>query len=226
MSEISVVMPTMNEEKSIAKVIGDIKKYAPKGTEILIVDSGQDQTAEIALSLGAKVIKQPPQGAGKALITALTSASGEIIITTDCDDTYPIEMLPDFISLINQGFDIVSGNRLHQGIKAMPLINKFGNWLFAALIRIIYGIKTCDVTTGMRAYRKSVVHSHTWETNYAFPLEIIIKSVKNGFRYTEINIPYRERIGIPTLNKWRSGKAYIYTILKYKFNLKLKNKVL
>ena len=226
MRKLSVVMPTMNEEKSIAKVINDIKKYAPVGTEILIVDSSRDKTAEIAAQLGARVISQKPSGPGRALIDALINASGDVVITTDCDDTYPMELIPDFIKLIEQGYDIVSGNRLHRQNKAMPLTNKLGNWLFAVMTRILYDIKTHDVTTGMRAYRREVIDSHAWETNYAFPVEIIIRAVKKGFTFAEVNIPYRDRIGEVTLNKWRSGKAYLYTILMYKFNLSSKNKVL
>lgn len=226
MSEISVVLPTMNEEGSIAKVVNDIKKYAPAGTDILIVDGGKDRTAEIARELGVRVIKQEPHGHGRALIEGMLNAAGEIIISSDCDDSYPMDMIPEFIRLMNQGYDIVSGNRIHRLNKAMPLSNRCANWFFAFMTKVIYGINTHDVTTGMRAYRKSLVHSVKWETNYAFPLEILIKAVANGFKYKEIKIPYHERIGVPTLNKWRSGKAYIYTILKYKFNLKLKNKVL
>lgn len=226
MTQVSIVMPTMNEEKSITKVVNDIKKYAPLDSEILIVDSSKDKTVEIAKEMGVKVIQQQPCGPGKALIEAIVRASGDIVITTDCDDTYPMEDIPKFIELMNQGYDIISGSRMHKGNRAMPLTNKFGNWFFAVMTRILYGIKTTDVTTGMRAYKRAVAQSMKWETNYAFPVEIVIRAVRNGFKFKEVKIGYHERIGTPTLNKWRSGKAYIYTILKYKFNLKLKNKVL
>ena len=89
--KLTVSMITMNEEGAVAKVIADIKRVAPDA-EILLVDSSKDRTAEIAQELGCRVIKQfPPQGYGPAMDRAVREASGEVVITLDCDDTYPVE---------------------------------------------------------------------------------------------------------------------------------------
>lgn len=225
--KLSVVMPTMNEEGAIAKVINDIKKNtAQYNTEIFIVDSSKDKTPEIAEKLEAKVIRQKPQGHGIAFRTAMKEANGDIVITADCDDTYSMKDIPKFIKLIDEGYDIVSGNRLNKRNKAMPLTNKFGNWLFAFLVRILYGIKTNDVTTGMHAIKREVIHSIPWETNYSVPAELIIRSNLAGYKWQQIDIDYRERIGQVTLNKWRSGKAYLRCIFKYKFNLPISSELL
>src|SRR5437899_1183318 len=82
------------------KVIGDIKTAVP-GAEVLVVDSSSDRTAEIAGELGARVIKQfPPKGYGVAMDTALRSASGKVVVTLDCDDTYPADMIPVLARLV------------------------------------------------------------------------------------------------------------------------------
>jgi len=88
---LTVSVITMNEEGAIAKVVGDIRGVAPDA-EILVVDSSKDRTPEIAASLGCRVLRQfPPQGYGPAMDRAVREAAGEIVITLDCDDTYPVE---------------------------------------------------------------------------------------------------------------------------------------
>ena len=85
--KLTVSMITMNEEKAVAKVVGDIRRVVPDA-EILVVDSSKDRTAEIAEELGCRVLKQfPPQGYGPAMDRAVREAHGEIVITLDCDDT-------------------------------------------------------------------------------------------------------------------------------------------
>ena len=87
--DVSVAMGSRNEEKAIRKVITDIQKATNKQSEIVVVDGSTDRSPEIAEELGAVVIRQKPQGYGVAVKKALLSASSDIIITVDCDDTYP-----------------------------------------------------------------------------------------------------------------------------------------
>lgn len=221
---VSVVMPSFNEEGAIGPMIESIRRYSQEyDTEIVVVDSSSDRTPDIAASMGARVIRQRPQGHGIALRTALREARHDIIITTDCDNTYPMEYIPQLVSLIqNGGYDIISCNRLtrHLGHE-MPFANKLANRAFAFLVRWLYGIKVHDVTTGMFCMRRTVVTAIEWETNYSFPCEIIIRSYHAGFRHIEIDIPYRMRIGEVTLHKWRSGMAYLRCIMKYRFHLNI-----
>lgn len=228
MLKLSVVTITLNEEEAVGKVIRDIQAATGGDCEILIVDSSTDRTPDIAESLGARVIRQEPRGYGVAMRTALLSGGGDVIISTDCDDTYPMEMIPEFLRHIEDGFDVVSGSRLLGQFKPahMPVSNWLGNWVFAQMTSCLYGFKTTDVTTGMRAYRREVLHSIDWETNYALPAELIIRPYLAGYKVKEIAIPYRPRVGEITLNKWRSGKAFLRGITKYKFGWRIDPKLL
>lgn len=205
MQGISVVMISLNEEGAVAKVIGDIKSIVPEA-EILIVDSSTDKTAEIAESCGAKVIKQyPPQGYGKAMDLALKSASGEVIVTMDCDGTYPYQEIPRLVELANKGYDIVNTTRVLKRPKSMPFANFLANRFFAFLAQFRHGIKTTDLHSGMRAYKKNLIHSISWKPDGpAFPVELFIKSVKSGYKFIEVPISYHDRIGTTTLNKFSS----------------------
>lgn len=218
---LSIVMPTLNEEKAIETVTNDIKKYTiDYETEIIIVDSSKDRTPEIAKSLGVKVISMPKCGPGKAIIKGLLESKSEIVIVSDCDNTYPMEMIPEFINWYKKGYHFVNGNRINKMNKTMPLINKIGNVVFASLVAVLFGIKTSDVASGMRLYSRELINSSEWETNFSFWIEIIIKAKKKGFKFKEIPIDYRMRIGEPTVNLLRSGKCFLLCVLKYFFNLK------
>ncbi len=216
---ISVVMITMNEEKAIKTVVLDIKKYVPKA-EILIVDSSKDKTAEIAESLGGKVIKQyPPEGYGPAMDLALRSASGDIIVTMDCDNTYPANMIPEFANLILQdGFDIVDGSRLKKKPKNMPLINYLANAGFAFFASILFFKHITDLHSGMRAYRKSLIEQLKYNPKgAASPVELLLQPLKMGFKLKVVYIDYKERIGVSTMKPLQSAWWTLKRILTVRF---------
>lgn len=203
--KLTVSMITMNEEGAVAKVVKDIRAVAPDA-EILLVDSSKDRTAEIAEQLGCRVIKQfPPQGYGPAMDRAVREASGDIVVTLDCDDTYPVEVIPQLVKMIDEGYDLVNTTRVHKRPKAMPFANFIANRVFALGARILHGIKTTDVHSGMRAYRKSMIDAVTWNPRGpALPVDMLIVPYHRGFKVAEVPIDYRERIGHTTLHRWSS----------------------
>ncbi|MEM4389989.1 MAG: glycosyltransferase family 2 protein [Candidatus Micrarchaeia archaeon] len=214
--KLSVVMATRNEEKALPLVVRAIRRVAPSA-EIVICDSSTDRTPHIARKLGVRVISQPPQGYGRALKAALLAAKGEIIITLDCDNTYPAEKIPEFVKKIRAGYAVVSGSRfLGTSPAAMPLMNRFGNRLFAFLVSLLYGIRVTDVTTGMRAYTREVIRTFDWTENTGLSIELIFKPAVAGFKYTEIPIDYRPRVGEVKLNPFTGGLSMLKSILKYK----------
>lgn len=216
--DVSVVMGARNEEKAIRKVITDIQKATNNQAEIVVVDGSTDRTPEIAEELGAVVIRQKPQGYGVAVKKALLSASRDIIITVDCDDTYPAEQIPEFVDLIRGGgrFDVVSGSRLSKNTENMTGLNKFGNKLFAWITSFLYGIKVTDVTTGMRAYRREVIHSIDWTENVGLSAELLFRPALRGYKIKEISINYRPRLGETKLNPFTGGLGIFKSILKYR----------
>ena len=203
--KLTVSMITMNEEGAIAKVVRDIRGVAPDA-EILVVDSSKDRTAEIAQELGCRVLKQfPPQGYGPAMDRAVREASGDVVITLDCDDTYPVEVIPELMKLVEQGYDLVNTTRTWKRPQAMPFANFLANRLFALGARVLHGLKTTDVHSGMRAYRKSMLDQVKWEAKgAALPVDMYVIPFKKGFKTTEIPIDYRERIGTTTLHRFSS----------------------
>ena len=203
--KVTVSMITLNEEGAIAKVIGDIRRVVPEA-EIFLVDSSKDRTAEIATELGCRVFKQfPPKGYGPAMDRAVRDARGDVVVTLDCDDTYPVEEIPHLVSLVEQGADLVNATRLAKRPKAMPFANYLANRVFAWTARLLHGLKTTDVHSGMRAYRKSMIDAVTWDPNgAALPVDMMVIPYRMGYRVIDVPIEYRERIGATTLRRWSS----------------------
>jgi len=211
--DLSVVMGTYNEEAAVGRVLEDIERVTDGRAEVVVVDSSTDRTPEIARERGAEVIEQEPQGYGVAVHEALLSASRPVVVTTDCDDTYPMEALPRFLELINEGYDVVSGDRLYHGADAMPPLNRLGNHLFALLASVLLGERVHDTTTGMRAYRREVIRGIDWTENTGLSAELLIRPLARGHRVREEPIEYRERAGETTLDPLHGGLAIAKSIV-------------
>lgn len=216
---ITVAIITKNEERAVEKVVRNIKSVVPDA-EVLIVDSSSDRTAEIAEKNGARVIRQvPPKGYGPAMDLALRSGKGEVVVTLDCDDTYPVEQIPVLANyIIHGGYDIVDASRLKNKPKAMPWINYLANWGFATFASVLFFRKITDLHSGMRAYRKTMLDSIKYDgTRDALPVELLLKPIKKGYKLKVIFIEYKERIGKSTMAPLRSAWWTLRRILKTRF---------
>ncbi|RLM57541.1 glycosyltransferase family 2 protein [Halobellus sp. Atlit-31R] len=212
--DLAVVMGTYNEEAAIETVLSDIEEITDGRAEVVCVDSSSDRTPEIAREHGATVIEQPPMGYGYAVREAVLAPDRPVVVTTDCDDTYPMERLPQFLELINEGYDVVSGDRLYYGAEAMPGLNRLGNAAFAVLASALMGERVHDTTTGMRAYRRELLHEIEWTENTGLSAELLMRPLMGGYQVREEPIPYRERAGETKLDPFGGGAAIAKSIVK------------
>lgn len=212
---ISVVMISMNEEKAVAQVIADIRSHVPDA-EIVVVDSSKDRTPEIAEQAGARVIRQfPPQGYGKAMEIALRSGKGDVVITLDCDNTYPASQIPVLAKMVlEDGWDLVDASRLKGKPAAMPWVNYLGNRLFAIVASALFLRHVTDLHSGMRAYRKTMIDALDFQPKgAALPVELLLLPIKLGYKVTTHFIEYFDRLGTSTMNpfdtcKWTAWRIW------------------
>jgi glycosyltransferase involved in cell wall biosynthesis len=208
MPEITVAMITLNEEKAVGKVIEEIKQaVAGRDVEILLIDSSRDATPEIAQSKGARVVRQfPPEGYGRAMGRALSEARGKVVVTLDCDDTYPTSEILAFADRVLSGkCDLVDGSRLQTKPQSMPWSNFLANRAFAVTAWMVLGIRASDLHSGMRAYSQVMLKAVEFDPNGpALPVELLLKPALLGYRVEQVYIPYNDRIGDSTLQKWSS----------------------
>ncbi|MFI5021453.1 MAG: glycosyltransferase [Alphaproteobacteria bacterium] len=215
----TVAMITMNEAEAVAKVIGDIRRAVPDA-EILIVDSSRDSTPEIARSLGARVVRQfPPAGYGPAMDLALRSSAREVVVTLDCDDTYPVQFIETMAGMVlEEGYDLVDGSRLARKPAAMPWLNFLANRGFALIASVLFLRRLDDLHSGMRAYRRELIEGLRYERKgAALPVELLLRPLREGWKIKFIHIPYRPRIGESTMRPLESAWWTLKRIWRSRF---------
>jgi glycosyltransferase involved in cell wall biosynthesis len=195
---VSVIIPTHNEAQAIELVLADLPSDLT--TEVIVVDSNSnDGTAEIAARLGARVIKEPRRGYGRACLTGLAEAkSPDVVVFLDGDYSDRPSELPILLAPIVEGrADITLGSRLkrRRTAGALPWHQAFGNRLAATLIRLLYGLEITDLGP-FRAGRADVLRALALEApTYGWAVEMILKGALAGFRIVEVPVSYHPRIG-------------------------------
>lgn len=195
-----MIVPTMNEETSIGRVLDEVlAALAGRDIEILTVDTdSQDRTNEIAASRGARVIREPRRGYGRAYKTGFEAARGRFIVTLDADFTYPGDRLPDLLRPLDEDrADFVTGDRLSRLPEgAMSGMHRIGNGLLNVAFRLLYGTPIRDSQSGMWAFRRDVIDRLPLvHDGMAFSEELKLEVIRAGLRFEEVPIEYRPRLG-------------------------------
>ncbi|MBC7099529.1 glycosyltransferase family 2 protein [Candidatus Bipolaricaulota bacterium] len=223
---ISVIIPALNEEGVVGKTIKSVPvdKLEDKGfkVEIVVVDNAsEDNTALEAKEAGAKVVKEEKRGYGNAYQRGFKEAKGDIIIMADADSTYPMEMIPEFIKPILEGYDFVIGDRLNGMIEdgAMPALHRYiGNPLLSKMLNILFNNNITDTHCGMRAIRRETLKKLDLKApGMEFAIEMVIEATEKNLKIKEIPIPYRRRQGEAKLHSFKDGWRHIKYMLKRKF---------
>ena len=205
---ISVIIPVLNEEDSIAAVLTHIPRELK--AEILVVDNGcTDRTVPIAQALGARIVVAQEQGYGAACYAGTLAASGDILVYLDGDfSDFPEEMTRLVEPIITGRADLVLGSRLASGDlprDAMPLQQRLGNWLTARLMRRLYQLQVTDLSPFRAIRKEAVLAFHMREMTFGWPTEMMVKVARRQGRILEIPVTWELR---------RSGKSKVSGTLR------------
>jgi glycosyltransferase involved in cell wall biosynthesis len=215
---LSVVIPCYNEEAGIREVLERMPKIVD---EVVVVDNNcTDRTAEVARSLGARVVAERTPGYGAAYKAGLSAATGDVIVTLDGDGTYPPEEIPRLVeSLESRGWDFLSASRFPlSNPKAMGMSNRFGNWVLTAVSAVLFFKPIRDSQSGMWVFRRSALpRMKLTSDGMAFSEEIKLEALLRKLRFGEDHIPYGERIGEVKLQKWRDGWHNLTFLVRKRF---------
>ncbi len=220
--KVSVVIPTMNEAKSIGAVIDQVKKALGNSRpfEILVIDTNsKDRTREIAAEKGAMVIDEPRRGYGRAYKTGFEKSSGEFVVTLDADMTYPAGDIPSLLEeLESKGLDFITTNRFARMEKgAMSAKHRFGNWVLSTTTRILFRVKIKDSQSGMWAFRRSVLDKLSVESDgMSFSEELKIEAFRKT-KASELPITYGVRMGEAKISSWGDGLGNLKYLFKKRF---------
>ncbi len=210
--ELSIVIPALNEELTVGEFVDWCKQglaQAGIAGEVLIVDSSQDRTTEIALEHGARVLKTPKRGLGRAYIDALPYVRGSYVLMGDADCTYDFRRLAPFVERFHEGFEFVMGSRWRGSIEpgSMPALHRYlGTPVTTWILNRVFGSKFSDIHCGMRGITRDALarmdlHSESWE----YASEMTLKSVQMELRTAEVPVTFlKDREGRLSHHK-RSG---------------------
>lgn len=220
---LSIVMPCLNERDTIATCIKkaqDTLKNLNVKNEIIIADNGStDGSAEIAASLGARVIYEHEKGYGNAYRTGIEAARGDYILIGDSDDSYDFTDIGRFIDKLTQGNDLVMGTRFKGQIKkgAMPWLHRYiGNPILTGIMNLFFHTGISDAHCGMRAFSKKAYDQMALQTTgMEFASEMVIKATQLNLKMTEIPITLHPdgRTGAPHLRSLRDGWRHLRFML-------------
>lgn len=218
---VSIVMPCLNEAETVGICVAKARSWlTAKGIpgEVLVVDNGStDGSAELATAAGAHVISERRRGYGNAYLRGFSEARGEIIVMGDADDTYDFSQLDDLIQPLDDGFDLVLGNRFSGGIEpgAMPWAHRYiGSPVINLMIRRFIGIRIDDSQSGFRAFTRSAYERLRLRSGgMELASEMIVNAAREGLKVAEVPAPYAARLGESKLNTVRDGWRHLRFLL-------------
>lgn len=221
---VSVVMPCLNEAQTVAGCIREAWVGLAAGDfcgEIIIADNGsEDGSAAIAESEGARVVQIAERGYGNALRGGFAAARGKYIIMGDCDGSYDFGEIPRFVAKLEEGYELVMGNRFAGGIMsgAMPWHHRYiGNPVLSGIGRMIYGGTCRDWHCGIRGMRsEKIPRLNLISPGMELASEIVARARQNALKCTEVSMTLRpdKRNRSPHLRSFQDGCRHLYILIR------------
>jgi glycosyltransferase involved in cell wall biosynthesis len=218
--KVSVVIPCLNEAESIERCVQlahEALERSGLAGEVIVADNGsEDGSAELAARAGARVVQELRRGYGSAYLAGFDAAEGEYLIMVDADLTYDFDDIPRFVSLLEDGADLVMGDRM-DNIQpgAMPWLHRYvGNPLLSGMLNLFYRTGVRDAHCGMRALRRDVLPKLDLRTTgMEFASEMVIRASKENLDIRQIPIEYHPREGESKLSSFRDGWRHLRFLL-------------
>lgn len=220
---IAIVIPALNEEESLRSLLPELR-----GQQVIVVDNGSsDATAEVARAAGALVVDEPQRGYGRACWRGFQKAvelGSEIIVFMDGDGSDNPADLPQMLAPIVAGrAELAIGSRVgkHAEQGAVPPQARLGNWIVSRLLNLMYSVNLHDIGS-FRAIQASMLATlQMQEMTFGWPVEMLLKAARAGYRIEEIDLRYRRRtagrskVGGTLPGSLKAAYSMLSTTLRY-----------
>lgn len=198
-ARVGVVIPALDEERAIARVIEDIPAWVDR---IVVADNGsRDGTATVARLAGATVVREPRRGYGLACLAGMRALGdgADIVVFLDGDHSDFAEDMADLVDPIAAGAcDLVLGSRTlgERETGSLTPQQRFGNWLATRLMRLFWRTRFSDLGPFRAIRRDALERLRMAEPAYGWTIEMQIKAAEQGLAWREVPARYRRRIGV------------------------------
>ncbi len=220
-----VLLPALNEAEGIGRTLHRLPKDALATSgwelEVLVVDGAStDGTAQVAAGLGAKVLVEARRGYGRAYKSGLPHADGDVVVTADADDTYPLDELVDYLAAYQtRRLDFATVDRFaHLEKGSMSLTHRIGNRILSAAARLLFRVRLHDSQSGMWILSRQAIRSlplQDMSDGMAFSQEIKLAAFRGGhLRAAELPGRYHPRVGQEKLVRWQDGPRNLWSLVK------------
>ena len=215
MNQVTIVIPAKNEAAGLHQVLPLIRNAFPDA-EILIVDDGStDDTAEVAVGFGARVVTHPRSlGNGAAIKSGARAARGDTIVFMDADGQHKPEDISRLLAELNNGYDMVVGARsiASQAGAHRAIANTFYNWLATWMV----GQTVSDLTSGFRAVKTTLFRKYLYllPNGFSYPTTITMSFFRAGYSVSYVPIEAPARIGKSHIRLFRDGARFFLIIFK------------
>jgi glycosyltransferase involved in cell wall biosynthesis len=203
--EVAVLVPCLNEEASIGKVVADFKQHVP-GCTVFVYDNGSlDRTAEVAATAGAVVRREVLAGKGNVVRRMFADVEADVYVLVDGDDTYDAAAAPHLIrELLRRSLDLVTAARVETTQASYRRGHRFGNWLLTALVARLFGNRCTDMLSGYRVMSRRLVKSlPLLSSGFEIETELTVYALQMRLPITDVATPYKDRM-VDSQSKLRS----------------------
>jgi glycosyltransferase involved in cell wall biosynthesis len=195
MAQVAVLIPCLNEEAAIGKVIADFRAAIPAAF-IFVYDNGStDRTVQIARQRGAIVRTEPLRGKGNVMRRMFADVEADIYVLVDGDDTYSAASAPDLVArLTAEQLDMINGAREERSQESYRAGHRFGNQLMSRLVGMTFGTRIKDVLSGYRVMSRRFVKSFpALASGFEIETELTVHALQLRLPIAEVMTPYRAR---------------------------------
>jgi glycosyltransferase involved in cell wall biosynthesis len=212
---ISLILPAKNEAEGLRQALPGVRQLLPDA-EIIVVDDGStDQTALVAREMGARVLSSPySMGNGAAIKRGAREATGDVLMFMDADGQHNIQLIPQVLAKLDDGYDMAVGARGWDGQASMG--RGMANGLYNAIATLMTGHHVADLTSGFRAVRAEKFREflHLLPNGFSYPTTITMAFFRSAYPVAYVPIPVAQRIGRSHIRPLRDGLRFLLIIFK------------
>lgn len=222
---LTILIPALNEEKTIERIIVDCLKVKQYEVVVLVVIDSKttDNTDIVARRAGAKVVYGKGLGKGSTVKSSIPHIKSEYVVQIDADYQFVPKDLPKMINPLVRGYDVTLGTRYQKGAYvekgSVTVIKLFGSFFLSLVTSLAARQRVTDVMAGYKGFKTKILKDLNFQTkHFGYEAELVIRAAKRGYKILNVPVAYKKRVaGNSSVSSIKHGFLVLGTILKTAF---------